>query len=306
MIRRARTALLCAAVAATVGAGGASAHTAALTADEVPALVVQARQGDAAATARLAAWLGAARAGDPAAVAVAGEVVEAGVVRAADRVRSVDGQARASGWDARTGLLDAIVAGTSHLSMAQAAGLVARTAGMTAADAAGQLSAPFDADVSPYVVQASFADPQLDPEDLVNDELLADSEYNIASTNPSKTVCRAVDYYEPLLNFTLMGLEVCATWKYDGSRYVGSGSRTINPYITSFGTARGWHWVGTSSAVHNYYNYKRKGAKSGYHTRTVGHFQRCPAQTGPCDQEKLPTITIDGHYDGTYSQAAAG
>lgn len=306
MMGRTRIAVLLA-FAGTFSGAAAHAQTPPLTAREVPGLVAGARAGDVRAADRLATWLTAARGGDAGALAVAADVVNAGVVAQADLVTEAKRQAAAAGYDARTALVDSIISGETEVSIAQATALVARTNGLPSAVAGAMLTAPFEADLSQFVVAASFSAPEIDPDDLVVDEIAANDETNIASTNPSKTVCRYVDYYEPVLNFTVMGLEVCATWKYDGVRYVGSGSRTINPYITVFGTARGWRWRGTNVAIAHYYNYKRKGAKSGYHTRTVGHFQRCPTQEQAvpvCDLEKLPQIQIDGHYNGTSSSKA--
>lgn len=295
---RSRIALLLA-VTAAAGGASASAQAPALAAHDVPRLVAEARSGDAAATARLAAWLTAARAGDPGAVSLAATVVGDGITAHADLVAAVNRDAAERGYDARTGFLDAVVAGTASVSTAQAALLVARTAGMPVVDAATTLTSALNADVSQYVVAARFSDPQVDPDDLVVDQVPLTDQASVASTF-SKTVCKYVDYYEPVLEFTVMGMEVCTSWRYDKVRYVSHGSRTITPYITIFGTARGWRWLGANVAVSQYFNYARKGAKSGYHTRTVGHFQRCPLPQDDllCDQDKFPHIKINGFYNG--------
>lgn len=186
----------------------------------------------------------------------------------------------------------------------QARALVARTVGRSSADAAGALLAPLEADTSGIVVLPSSDSQDLDAEDLLTDEVVEDSEALPSSTSPTKTICKEIDYYDALLNYTIMGVKVCTSWKYN-REVVGNGSRTISPFVTTFGTATLWRWSGANIAQSAYYNYKRHGAKTGYHTRTVGHFQHCPSQivVTVCDQDRLPQIVIDGHYDGTYSSA---
>ena len=284
----------------------AAAHEAPIAATEVPHLVDAARSGDDGAARRLAGWLADARAGDPDALSVVADVVNTGVVRQSDLVADVARDAAYRGYDPRLALVDAVIEGRRHISPTEAAALVTRSAGSDDVDAAAALVAPLNTDLSQYVVSATFSEPMIDPEDLFA-EIPMDDQATIAADSRSRSVCKHVDYTEPILEFTVMGLEVCATWRYDGVRYVGNGSRAITPYITLFGTARGWHWRGTNVALAHYYNYKRKGPRSGYHTRTVGHFQRCPSRqvvVPLCDQEKFPQIQIDGHYDGTYSAVA--
>jgi hypothetical protein len=304
MIGHARIGLLCAVLAAGAAVTSAHAQTP-VTAAEVSRLVTQAKQGDVVATTRLESWVGAVRAGDASALTVAADVINAGIVADADRVRQAERDAAAGGWDARTGFLRSVIDGSAHITTAQAATFTLRTAGLSAVDTASSFTQPTDLDGQ--VVLSDTPQPQIDQDDLVVDEIEADSELVASSTSPSKSACDAVNYYDELFNFTVMGLEICVTWKYDKARgVVSSTSRTITPYVTVWGTATGWHWVGTNYAKVNYYNYKRRGAKSGWHTRTIGHFQRCVVQVVVpyCDQDRLPTIVVDAHYDGTSSSLA--
>lgn len=302
MVRRIGVSLVGAVLAASALVP-ADAMTA-ISARDVPRLVEKARDGDTAAARRLDVWIANARSGDPAALTVVAQVLNDGIVADAPRVYAVEHQAAHGGWDARTDYLRAILAGEARITVAKAIDALALTEGMSAVDAAEGLADVLDTSLGGRVVRPQFSPAEPDPEDafaLVE----ADSAVEIAGGG-ARTECAIVEYRDELDLLTLMGMKVCISWTYDGERYVGQASRSIDPYVSLTGTARGWRWVGAPLAERYYYNYKRKGPKSGYHTRTIGHFQHCLSQVvlAVCDQDLFPMIELNGHFDGSFSRVA--
>lgn len=302
MNRRIGTGLLCVAIASGISGGAAQAQPTALRAGDVPGLVAQARGGDATATRRLEAWIGAARAGDRAALGIAADVLRDGIVADRELYDDLEKQAAAGGWDAGTAYVRAVIAGTQQVTVAKSAEALAATAGQPVVDAADSLADGPSANLEGRLLLATFDAPELDPEDIA--DLVESDDAEIASvTGGTKNSCKAVNYYDAVTGLTVMGMEVCIGWKYDGHRYVSNGTRAISPYVSLLGTAYEWRWVGTTVADKYYYNYARVGPKSGWHTKTIGHFQHCPSQfvLVICDEDELPSIVLDGHYNGTSS-----
>lgn len=303
--RRLAIGLLCAAMASSALAGGVQAQEPALSARDVPGLVSQARDGDMSAVRRLEAWIASARAGEAAALRIAAVVINDGIVADRPLIDDLERQAAAEGFDARTGFARAVLAGDQHVSVAQAVGALAATEGQPAVDAASSLTSFLDTDLNGRVLLADFPAPDVDPEDVFDLVESDDPQVSVANGS-SKTRCTPINYYDAITGLTVMGMEVCIGWRYDYERYVSHGTRTISPYVSLVGTAYSWRWVGTNVADKYYFNYKRVGAKSGWHTKTVGHFQHCPSQLVVviCDQDELPLIILDGHFNGTSSSKA--
>jgi hypothetical protein len=301
VIRKISTCLVCLGLAATTLASGASAQQRPITSPrDIPDLIAQARAGDLRAAGRLDTWIRAARSGSQEALSVAAEVLNNGIVANQQLIRDTERQAEAQGWDPRTGYVRSITSGAAHITTTQAAQMLALTGRGSSLDSAAALSEYFSNPNEPQIIVPSFGQPVIDPEDVA-DVIAMDSDP--VTPTPGKQVCKQIDYADGLTHLTLMGMQICITWKYDGHRYVGGGTRTIDPYVSLVGTASSWRWAGTNLAERYYYNYKRIGARSGYHTKTIGHFERCPGQivVTYCDNARLPQITLDGHYNGTYS-----
>lgn len=301
MNKRIGAALLCAAISSGISAGGAQAQ-ATLRAADVPGLVVQARNGNDTAARRLESWIGAARSGDRAALDIVADVVNDGIVADRQLFDDLERQAAAGGWDAGTAYVRSVISGTGHVTVAKSAEALAATGNQPAVDAAYALANIAEADLNGRVLLATFDPPELDPEDVTNVVESDDAEISSVSGG-TKTACKPVNYYDAITGLTMMGMEVCITWKYDGRRYVSNGTRSITPYVSVVGTAHRWRWVGTSLAEKYYYNYGGRGPKSGFHTKTIGHFQHCLSQEvlAICDQDEFPTIILDGNYKGTSS-----
>jgi hypothetical protein len=299
--RKLSACLLCLGLAATTLASGAAAQQRPImSARDVPDLVAKARAGDLGAAGRLDTWIRAARTGSPEALSAAADVLNNGIVANQQLIRDTERQAAAQGWNPRTGYVRSIASGAAHMTTAQAAEVLALTERGSSLDSAVTLSDYLSNPREPQIIVPSFGQPVIDPEDVA-DVIAMDSDP--VTPTPSKQVCKQIDYADRLTQFTLIGMQICITWRYDGHQYVGGGTRTIDPYVSLLGTANSWRWVGTKLAERYYYNYKRIGARSGYHTKTIGHFERCPGQivVNYCDDVRLPQITLDGHYNGTYS-----
>lgn len=279
----------------------AQAQSRAITAAELPRLVASAERGEAAAAARLDSWARAVRLGDPSALAVTADAMTQGIAADRGRIDEADRQAAAGGWDARTGYVRSVADGTARIAPDQAARFVARI-GATSGVATGvAVVAPLDADLGGTVVTASFSSSDVDVDDVGFQEIEANATAPQRNWS-TRTVCESVDYHDDLFGYTVMGFDVCIKWDYDHERWVNNASRTITPFVTAWGLAHGWRYVGAKLAEVRYFDYRRRGPKSGYHTRTIGHFQRCVVQfvVPMCDLDRLPQITLTGHYNGTF------
>ncbi len=95
---------------------------------------------------------------------------------------------------------------------------------------------------------------------------------------------------------TVWSYKVTLKWCYDGTR-VYYKSHSVQPDVTTYGSALGWSYDGTyQDLFRDYYTWSEHG-NGGYVVRAFPQFKQCLA--GTCSMRVFVDVAIRGHYDGT-------